>query len=123
MGGYWQEALEKYGGLIKGKDFWTERLPDDHPIFSCFFDIKGGMPSGSSPNLSSGKNGIRAWGHVTGYFVHGRLTGVSPGQGWGWTNEFHGGDSTRQLQMAVNIIVYALTQEGGMTQQLMQMVN
>jgi len=123
MGGYWQEALEKYGGLIKGKDFWTERLPDDHPIFSCFFDIKGGMPSGYSPNLSSGKNGIRAWGHVTGYFVHGRLTGVSPGQGWGWTNEFHGGDSTRQLQMAVNIIVYALTQEGGMTQQLMQMVN
>jgi len=123
MGGYWQEALEKYGGLIKGKDFWTERLPDDHPIFSCFFDIKGGMPSGYGPGLGSGKNGVESWGYVTGYFVQGRLTGVSPGQHWGWSNEGSGGDSTRQLQMAVNIIVYALTQEGGMTQQLMQMVN
>ena len=38
-------------------------------------------------------------------------------------NHIYGSDSTRTLQLAVNIIVYALTQEGSMTQRLMQMVN
>ena len=43
--------------------------------------------------------------------------------GSGWQNDVRGGDSTRQLQLAVNIIIYALTQEGSITQRLMQMVN
>ena len=48
----------------------------------------------------------------------------TPGEGgWGWANDRRGGDSTRQLQLAVNIIIYALTQEGSLTQRLMQMVN
>lgn len=28
----WEEALEKYGGTVKGRDFWSERLPEDHAI-------------------------------------------------------------------------------------------
>jgi hypothetical protein len=124
FGGIWGEALEKYGGLVQGRDFWNERLPDDHPIFTSFFDIKGGMTSGYPPSMGQGKFGVVAWNYLNGYFVKGRLAGVSPGMGgWGWMNELYLGDSTRQLQMAVNIIIYALTQEGSMTQRLMQMVN
>ncbi|MBM3280832.1 MAG: hypothetical protein FJY95_22550 [Candidatus Handelsmanbacteria bacterium] len=124
FGGIWGEALEKYGGLVQGRDFWSERLSDDHPIFSSFFDIKGGMTSGYPPSLGQGKFGVVAWNYLMGYYVKGRLAGCSPGMGgWGWMNERYFGDSTRQLQMAVNIIIYALTQEGSMTQRLMQMVN
>jgi hypothetical protein len=124
FGGIWGEALEKYGGLVQGRDFWTERLPDNHPIFTSFFDIKGGMTSGYPPSLGQGKFGVVAWNYLSGYFVKGRLAGCSPGMGgWGWMNERYFGDSTRQLQMAVNVIIYALTQEGSMTQRLMQMVN
>jgi hypothetical protein len=55
------EGLEKYGNLIRGKDFWTERLPEDHPIFSTFFDLRGGMPSGYSRWLSgTGQGGQEA---------------------------------------------------------------
>ena len=43
--------------------------------------------------------------------------------GWGWFKDNQGGDSTRQLQLAVNIIIYALTQGGSITQRLMPMVN
>ncbi|MBM3278077.1 MAG: hypothetical protein FJY95_08340 [Candidatus Handelsmanbacteria bacterium] len=46
--------------------------------------------------------------------------------GWRWDNPTGlstAADATRQIQMAVNIIIYALTQEGSMTQRLMQMVN
>ncbi|MSR84473.1 MAG: hypothetical protein EXS58_16395 [Candidatus Latescibacteria bacterium] len=61
---------------------------------------------------------------MMGYYIKGRLAGVQPGMGgWGFGNQRYGGDTTRQLQMAVNVIVYALTQEGSMTQRLMQMVN
>lgn len=124
LGGIYEEALEKYGGLVRGKDFWSERLPETHPIYTAFFDLKGGMPFGYSPSLSQGKSGVRPWNYVRGYFVKGRLTGVTPGDGgWGWQNDDRGGDSTRQLQLAVNIVIFALTQEGSITQRLMQMVN
>jgi len=124
FGQIWFEALEKYGGLVNGRDFWSERLPENHPIFSSFFDIKGGMTSGYPPSMGQGKFGVVAWNYMMGYFVKGRLAGVEPGMGgWGWGNQLYGGDTTRQLQMAVNVIVYALTQEGSMTQRLMQMVN
>ena len=115
-----QEGLEKYGGLVRGRDFWEARVPEDHLIFSSFFDIRGGVPVGSTPHTTS------KWDtpHVlTGYFLKGRLVGLSPKQGWGWENFHYPAENTRQLQMAVNIIIYALTQEGSMTQRLMQMVN
>ena len=126
FGGLWGEALEKYGGLVNGRDFWSERLPENHPVFTAFFDIKGGMTSGVISGVSQGKFGMPSWNYLIGYFVKGRLAAVSPGQGWGWddpTGLGNAADATRQIQMAVNIIIYALTQEGSMTQRLMQMVN
>ncbi len=123
--GIYEEALEKYGGLVRGKDFWSERLPEDHPVYTAFFDLSGGMPFGYSPSLGQGKSGVRTWNYLRGHYIKGRLAGVTPGDtgGWGWQNDTRGGDSTRQLQLAVNIIIYALTQEGSITQRLMQMVN
>ncbi|MSR83801.1 MAG: DUF4159 domain-containing protein [Candidatus Latescibacteria bacterium] len=126
FGGVWGEALEKYGGLVNGRDFWSERLPENHPIFTAFFDIKGGMTSGVLTGSAQGKFGMTSWNYLIGYFVKGRLAAVAPGQGWGWdsaTALAEAADATRQIQMAVNIIIYALTQEGSMTQRLMQMVN
>ena len=82
------------------------------------------MPFGYSPSLGQGKAGVRPWNYLRGYYIKGRLASVTPGDGgWGWENDGRGGDSTRQLQLAVNIIIYALTQEGSITQRLMQMVN
>ena len=106
MGGYWSEALVKYGGLVEGQDFWTERLTDGHPIFSAFFDLKSGLGGG----------GGGAWREiVTGYFIRGRLVGIGGVGG--------AGGNIRSNQMAVNVVIYALTQEGSITQRLMQMVN
>ncbi len=123
--GIYGEALEKYGGLVRGKDFWSERLPEDHPVYTSFFDLSGGVPFGYPPSLGQGKSGVRTWNYLRGHYIKGRLASVTPGDtgGWGWQNDTRGGDSTRQLQLAVNIIIYALTQEGSITQRLMQMVN
>ena len=124
INGKYAEALEKYGGIVYGKDFWSERLPEDHLVYTSFFDLSGGMPFGYNPSLGQGKLGVKPWNYLLGYYIQGRLVSIMPGDGgWGWQNDERGGDSTRQLQMAVNIIIYALTQEGSITQRLMQMVN
>jgi len=117
------EALEKYGGLVAGQDFWTQRLALEHPIFTSFFDVRG-IPSGLPPNaLGNLKDSIGNWFYAEGYFIKGRMAGIAFSTDFGWTNQTYDGDSTRQLQMAVNVIVYALTQEGSITQRLMQMVD
>jgi hypothetical protein len=113
FGGVSTEYLEKYGDLVNGQDFWTENLPQSHPIFSAFFDVKGGVPNNKNAQSKGYRNSWSGIG-ATGYFVHGRLAGI-------------GGipinTQTRSLQMNINVIIYALTQEGSMTQRLMQMVN
>ncbi|MSR82841.1 MAG: DUF4159 domain-containing protein [Candidatus Latescibacteria bacterium] len=114
FGAIWGEALEKYGGLVQGRDYWSARLPDDHAVFSSFFDLKGGVPSaGGAPFVNRSENAISVSQYLIGYFVKGRLAGVS----------FFGLANTRNMQMTINLVVYALTQEGSMTQRLMQMVN
>ena len=104
------DSLEKYGGLVRGRDFWSERLPDDHPIYSAFFDLERGGPP-SRGGTASGKAGTISWAATTGYFIKGRLAGITFSRA-GWTD-----------YLIVNVIVYALTQEGSMTQRLMHMVN
>ena len=119
--GFVSEGLEKYGGLVEGRDFWSERLPDDHPVFSSYFEFKGGAPT-STRGASSNKN-QNAWQYTTGHYIKGRLVGINFSLGLGYTESVEGQDKLRQMQMAINVIVYALTQEGSMTQRLMQMVN
>ncbi|HJP31293.1 MAG TPA: DUF4159 domain-containing protein [Candidatus Latescibacteria bacterium] len=118
--GFWAEALVKYGGLVEGRDFYTQRLPADHPIFHAFFDLGDGVALGSARFDEP-----YYWNVVKGLFVKGRLVAIpraNAGIG-GYFGYASGRDSTRILQFAVNTVIYALTQEGSMTQRLMQMVN
>ncbi|SVC44986.1 uncharacterized protein METZ01_LOCUS297840, partial [marine metagenome] len=81
--GFVHEGLEKYAGLVEGRDFWSERLPDDHPVFSSYFDFKGGAPT-STRGVSSNKN-QNAWQYTTGHFIKGRLVGINFSLGLGFT--------------------------------------
>ena len=121
LGGRAQEALIKYTGLVRGRDFWHENLKEGHPVFTAFFDINTNIPSGHYSGIHMKWSG---WLNTTGYFIKGRMVGIAPGQGWGFPQlQHYVGDYTRQLQMAVNVVVFALTQEGSVTQRFMQMVN
>ena len=118
--GIWTEALEKYGGLVKGRDFYTERLPEDHPVFSAYFDLRAGVAQGATRF-----DDPYYWNVVKGLYVKGRLVAIpraNSGIG-GYLGFASDRDSTRILQFAVNTVVYALTQEGSMTQRLMQIVH
>lgn len=113
----YREGLEKYGHLVWGQDVWTEHLPDDHPLFSAYFAIKGGVPR-SDQQREAGRPPVE---RLNGLFVKGRLAGVEfelPQP----TRKAERDTDTARLQLGVNIVVYALTQEGSLTQRLMQRV-
>lgn len=86
------EGLEKYGGLTRGRDFWVERLPATHPVFSAFFDIRGDVC-------------------LMGHLLKGRLIGIAPCSGVPQTGPLD--------RLTVNVILHALTQEGSITQREM----
>ncbi len=111
----YREGLEKYGHLVWGQDVWTEYLSEDHPLFSAYFKIKGGAPR-SDQQTQPGRPPVE---RLNGLVVKGRLAGVEfempqPNR------RVERIEDTGRLQLAVNIVVYALTQEGSLTQRLMQ---
>ena len=114
----WSEALTKYGGLVEGRDFHYGRIPDDHAIFNSFFPI-GGVPTTSGNT----KQQSPAATYMRGLWIGDRLAAV---EGLSLFLLGHGTrighDTTRFQQLAVNVMVYALTQEGSITQRLMEMV-
>jgi hypothetical protein len=136
----YREGLEKYGGLVWGRDAWVERLPDDHPIFFSYFSIAGGLPAVSlSPVPGSLESGSPQ--PIRGLFINDRLAGVVfralaspqlPGTTVGGVGAFQAPpvdeeeihqrlerrSDPRLRQMMVNIVVYALTQDGSIAQQV-----
>ena len=71
------------------------------------------MPNNSG--TAQGKSGVLTWNHMTGHFIKGRMVGLTS-NGWSW-------GSPAGVRLAVNVVIYALTQEGSLTQRLMQAVN
>jgi hypothetical protein len=118
--GDYREGLEKYGHLVWGQDVWTEYLTESHPLFSAYFPLKGvprteraltpqdtSTQQGGAPRLRQDR--------MLGLFVKGRLAGVEfhmPARPVGRAEQY---EDTAQSQLAVNIAIYALTQEGSLT--------
>ena len=103
------EALVKYGGLIEGRDFFRERIPNDHPIYNCFFDL-GTSGSPGYFKTRSDRQGL---------FIGDRLVTIDITD----FQYFNGlAYDERHIHLWVNIVICALTQEGSITQRLMQMV-
>ena len=101
-----------------------KRLPNDHPIFHCFFDFDR-PPKGLGVAAAEGRSNID---YIVGVEVEGRLVAVLSYQGissaWNGGNSGLTGvnDGSRHLQFGINIIVFALTQEGSITNRVMEVV-
>jgi hypothetical protein len=84
-----------------------ERLPNDHPIFHCFYDLNDGLP-----HMQGTPHG------AYGLTLNGRLLALlSPSDmHCGWTNGdawFGPGKTEQAMKMGANIYVYAMTQSPG----------
>ena len=104
--------------LNEGADWHFDWLKPSHPLYHSFFDFDMSVRD-NSPRVEYGDLGL---------FVGERLAAFIPQSARIVTENAtparHGGnasvvDGTRHLQFTVNTVVFALTQEGGVTQQLM----
>ncbi len=131
--------------LIKdalGFDAVFERIPNNHPIYHSWEDFDGPpagddniRPNGmalANPNPAQRLKPVpERYKYLEGVFLNGRLAVVLSSKGysraWGdWLknpSSFGGPqDNTRQLQLGLNIIVFAATQKGGIIEKNKQKV-
>ncbi len=109
-----------------GNDVEFEELPNEHRLYKCFFDFNGPPPGDDAAKGDWRGGGLynQIYDHLEAVFLDGRMvvlmSNKSLNNAWNgdanWRPE-NGGNNTRQLQFAVNIVVYVLTQPGGYTQQ------
>jgi hypothetical protein len=130
----YREGLEKYGGLVWGQDAWVEVLQDDHPLFSSFFQLGSVGPTGGQapPGVLMVNGRVAVLGFETlgkrdvvqrqevlssgrpkPVSAETRMQGLSPEL----TEELDAlrvdrFTDFRFEQMVVNVVVFALTQEG-----------
>ena len=128
-------------GMIQGKDWKYEILPSSHPIYHCYYDFLDGPPmtDGWRSYQNKQKNTaitVRDDGtrYMEGIILDGRLAvlyaNLNLTNPWGdWGRVTFGGrdyyvhlDPTRPLQFGINIVIFALTQEGSITNRIMDTV-
>jgi hypothetical protein len=123
-----RDALATVGRRAKFR-----RIPNDHAIFHTFFDFDGpprallGGPGIGGDTAGEGRNNVD---YLMGLEIDERLAVVITYQNLGtaWENLGYRNDkslysdNTRHLQFGVNTIVFALTQEGSITNRVMEIV-
>lgn len=116
------EALRTQG-FEYAKDWTFEDLPSVHPIYHCYFDFDQ-APQAKALSLDTSR-----WKDLEGVEINGRLAATISALwlwhawgDWGRVEPYTGLDPARVLQFGVNMIVFALTQEGSVTNRVMDMV-
>ncbi len=115
--------------LRYGKDWVFEVLPNSHPLFHCYFDFDG-----PPRNLKFGASGGIGVDPLEAIIIDGRVLAIlsrifftncwgdwGPG-GYHATDLYGNNDPGPHFKFGVNLIVFALTQEGSITYQTMQRV-
>jgi hypothetical protein len=130
-----QDALGTQG-LVFGTDWDFEKLAASHPVYHCYFDFEG--PPAGHDNICIGAiyggaagRGAAPYDYLEGIIVDGRTMAIYSMKSLGtvWHRAFrpserrsYDGAGIRQLQFGVNLVVFALTQEGSVTKRVMDSV-
>jgi hypothetical protein len=110
-------------GLVEGRDWHTGKVPRDHPLFHCYFDFEG-------PPIGYGGSWMRDYPiyfdePMIGVFLRNALVCIitrrSYHEPWNAAPQ-HLAQRPRSLQFGINTIIYALTREGSITNQVMETV-
>ena len=110
-----EASLRKMFKDVLKKDARFIMLPYDHPVHHSFFDFNDGPPPGGEILSATGGSKVPS-PHLEGIFLEGRLVAVYSDKAYGaiWEREF---SNEPQLKMGLNLVVFALTQQGSIAQQ------
>jgi len=93
-----------------GSDAVLRPIPNDHPLYHCFFDFNGPPTGKTGESAAKRFMGKR---YLEGIWIGDRLAAIYSDYGYGYrwiTPE----ESGPQVKFGVNIAVYVLLQENGM---------
>lgn len=111
----------KTQGLNEGADWRFVYLKQSHPLYHSFFDFDMAVRDNQKLRAHVGDMGLEIGGRLA-VFISGAREIATQSARVGTGNQQTAVDGTRHLQFTINTIVFALTQEGGVTQQLMARV-
>lgn len=122
-----EASLRQMIRLSLGNDAVFLPIRNDHPLYHCFFDFDDGPPIGGELDIDSY---IRGGGYhelkdqkpvyyLEGVWIKDRLVAIYSDKGYGrsWELDY---ENEPQLKMGVNMVVFALIQEGGIAERLME---
>jgi hypothetical protein len=126
-------------GCREGKDWHFTRLGMDHPLFHCYYDLAS-LPMGFHdwPYTYLGPRYHYSPEYLEGIQLNGRLAGIYSQKDYAdfWAGEAEfireadeaanlangrfsiGGEELKPYDLGVNVLVYALTQEGSLARRL-----
>lgn len=105
-------------GLNEGADWRIVYLRPEHPIYHSFFDFDMSVRDNTS-RIEVGDMGLMIGDRLAVFLSQARRIATADATPARGENNVEVVDGTRHLQFTVNTVVFALTQEGGVTQQLM----
>jgi len=109
-----EASLRKMMRDVLGSKARFEPIPRNHDLYHCYFHFDDGPPQGSEVGASSinRKLQTRPVHYLEGIWLGDRLVAVLSNKGYvvKWNDMT---DNEPQLKMGVNMIVFALTQPGG----------
>jgi hypothetical protein len=128
IGTAWEIALRQLvkdalhsQGLVYDRDYTYEPLPGSHPLYHCFFDFT------EAPDYFAADTVMDRPDYLEGITLDGRLVAIASAKCYFyvWNDDWqqYGWHPTRPRQFGVNLLVFALTQEGSITQQVMHSVD
>ncbi|HCL31066.1 MAG TPA: hypothetical protein DIC52_21880 [Candidatus Latescibacteria bacterium] len=94
------------------------KIPDRHAIYHSFFELQGPPFGGDyEPGAFAARQRPPPVESLEGIFVNGRLAVVYSDMGYGgfWQQPF---ENEPQLKMGINLVVFALTQQGSLARNL-----
>ena len=113
-----------------GADAQFLPIPNEHPLYHCFFDFDDGPPQGAEiamvQTTTTGAQGETARNasmskavlYLEGIWLDERIVAIYSDKGY--ANKWKAlSNNEPQLKMGVNFVVFALTQAGGIAQQKM----
>jgi hypothetical protein len=112
-------------GYQQGVQWEYQLLPNSHPIYHCYYDFGDGPPMshvGWSKYLhGTGRDDDDTRPRTKGIEIGGRLVAINTNQGYlvswlGWYEQF---PKIGEFRFGINTIIFALTQEGSITNRLM----
>jgi hypothetical protein len=118
-------------GLTQGKEWEYEILPEGHPIYHCYFDFRQPPPGMDMLILQTAGRGRVVHGYLEGVTLEGRMWILFSQKGYAlgvhdfWPGSYYpmaGGNPVRIVQFCINTIIFALTQEGSITNRVMDVV-